>query len=71
MTPPTPVTFAEPDLDAIAGFEGRVAVIIPSEGKLDAAARRVNRLTKGALARLLESDGWSKAKPGDVTTLNS
>ena len=33
------------------------------------AARRANRLTKGAVARLVESDAFGKAKTGDVISL--
>jgi len=54
------------DLDAIASAEGRVVVFADGPDKLDQAARRVNRLTKGALARLLGSETFAKAKPGDV-----
>ncbi|WP_412506393.1 leucyl aminopeptidase [Roseovarius sp. SYSU LYC5161] len=69
MTSPVSVTFSETDLDAIAAAEGRVAVIVTPDGKMDSAARRVNRLTKGALKRLVESEAWTRAKPGEVTTL--
>ncbi|WP_135504994.1 leucyl aminopeptidase [Roseovarius aestuariivivens] len=69
MTSMTPITFAETDLDAIAEFEGRVAVVITPSGKMGPGARRANRLTKGALKRLVESASWEKAKPGDVKTL--
>ncbi len=70
MTTPVTITFAETDLDHIAGFEGRVAVFITEEGKLDLSARRVNRLTKGALNRMIDSGAVAKMKPGDLTTLN-
>lgn len=62
-------TFIEPDLDAISLAEGLIAVFVPEEGKLDVMARRVNRLTKGALARFVESEGFSKMKEGDTKTL--
>ena len=62
-------SFAETDIDEIAGATGRVAVIVDEDGKLDRAARRVNRLTRGALARMTEAEAWSKAKPGSVTSL--
>ena len=62
--------FSDLDLEAIAGFEGRIAVVIPPTGKMDAGARRVNRLTKGVLKRFVESEAWSKVKPGQVTPLN-
>ena len=69
MTQPVSIEFSELDLEAIAGFEGHIAVVIPPSGKMDAGARRVNRLTKNALKRLLESEAWEKAKEGEVTTL--
>ena len=69
MTDPVPVHFRETDIEAIAGAEGRVAVIIPPQGQLDTAARRVNKLMRGALKRLVESPAWEKVKPGQVTTL--
>ncbi|MEM6483194.1 MAG: leucyl aminopeptidase [Pseudomonadota bacterium] len=66
----TSIHFAEPDLDVIADFEGRVAVVIPISGKLDSGARRVNRLTKGALKRFIESEAWEKTKSGKVVSLS-
>ena len=60
------LSFIDTDLDHIAGAEGRVVVFLSEEGKLDQMARRVNRLTKGAVARFAESarfikDTWSAA----------
>ncbi len=69
MTTPQTIRFADVDLDALASAEGRVAVIVTPDGKLDQAARRANRLTKGAVARLADSKRWDKAKPGQVVTL--
>ncbi|MFD1508722.1 leucyl aminopeptidase [Lacimonas salitolerans] len=69
MTTPQTIRFAATDLDAIAGAQGRVAVAVTPEGKMDPGARRVNRLAKGALARLVETTRWEKAKPGDVISL--
>lgn len=69
MTTPIAISFSETDLDALAGAEGKLAVIVTPDGKLDQSARRVNRLTKGALVRLAESDAWDKAKIGDCVSL--
>ncbi len=69
MTRPTPIRFGELDLDGLAGAAGRVAVTITPEGKLDTAARRVNRLSKGALARLVASEGFQKVSSGEVISL--
>ncbi|NOC44451.1 leucyl aminopeptidase [Ruegeria sp. HKCCD7559] len=64
-----PVRFQEFDLDAMAQAEGRVAIIISSDGKMNPAARRANRLTKGAVARLVESEKFGKSKTGDVISM--
>ncbi|GGL89947.1 putative cytosol aminopeptidase [Pseudooceanicola nanhaiensis] len=70
MTEPVSISFHATDIEAIASAEGTVAVIIGEAGKLDTAARRVNRLTKGALARLVESEGWSGKKPGEGAVID-
>ena len=62
-------TFIETDLDAVAATEGRIAVVIGAAGKMGPAARRLNKLTRGALARMIEGKAWSKAKSGDVVSL--
>ncbi|MDO6586692.1 leucyl aminopeptidase [Salipiger sp. 1_MG-2023] len=69
MTQLREISFAEPDLDALAGCEGRVAVFVNAAGQLGKGARRINRLTRGALARLIEDDSWGKAAAGSVTSL--
>ena len=65
-----PIEIIEPDLDDIAAAEGHVCVFLPEDGKLDRMARRVNRLTRGALARLAESEGFGKMKDGEAKTLS-
>ncbi len=67
--PPVTIHFREVDLDLIAGFEGRVAVFVPEDGKLDQTARRVNRLTRGAVERAVQSPAWEKLKTGDALEL--
>jgi len=69
MTTPIAISFVETDLDALAAATGKLALIVTPDGKLDPAARRVNRLAKGAVARLIESDRWGKAEAGDCVTL--
>ncbi|SEK41360.1 leucyl aminopeptidase [Roseovarius azorensis] len=69
MTNPVSVSFAETDPDAIARATGRVAVFIGPDGRMDAAARRVNRLTRGVLARMVESGALKDRKTGDLITL--
>ncbi|PYG34564.1 leucyl aminopeptidase [Pelagimonas varians] len=69
MTELRAFSFAPVDLDALAEAEGRVAVLIPEEGTLSPGVRRLNRLTKGAVARVVEDASWAKKKSGDVVTL--
>ncbi|MEM1004488.1 MAG: leucyl aminopeptidase, partial [Pseudomonadota bacterium] len=69
MSSLVPIRFQDFDADVMAQAEGRVAIVIPSDGKMSPAARRANRLTRGAVARLVESDSFGKAKAGDVISL--
>jgi leucyl aminopeptidase len=70
MTDPVQISFHEPDLEAIATAPGQIAVILGPDGSMDRLARRVNRLTRGALVRLAESDGWEKMAMGTTKTLS-
>ncbi len=70
MTTPVSVAFTETDLDAIASAEGRVAVCVTPDGKLDQGGRRVNRLTKGTLVRMVDAGTLDGKSPGDVVTLD-
>ena len=63
------VDFIANDLDAIAELDGHIAVFMDGDGKLDAAARRINKLTRGALQRFVDSDDFAKMKPGQVARL--
>ena len=69
MSSLVPIRFEAFDLDAIAQAEGRVVVILTPEAKMGPAVRRANRLTRGAVARLVESDRFEKVKSGDVVSL--
>lgn len=63
------LTYAAVDVDAIAAAEGHVAVFVPENGRLDAMARRVNRLTKGALLRFVESEAFEALSEGNASKL--
>ncbi len=69
MSSLVPVRFQAFDADAMAQAEGRVAVILPADGKMSPAVRRANRLTRGAVVRLVESKRFEKVKTGDVISL--
>ncbi|GIT90430.1 putative cytosol aminopeptidase [Jannaschia pagri] len=66
MTTPAAVTFAPLDLDALAGVEGVIACFVPEAGTLDPGARRLNRLTRGALKRAVEGDAFEALSAGDA-----
>ena len=55
--------FAAADADVLASHEGRVIGFADSD--LDPSARRIDRLTRGALKRALASEAWEKLKPGE------
>ena len=65
----TPTEFAAYDPKGLADMEGRVAVLVTPEGSMEPAARTANRLTKGALARMIESEAFRKAGTGQVFSL--
>ncbi|CUJ88412.1 Cytosol aminopeptidase [Ruegeria denitrificans] len=69
MSSLVPIRFQPFDTDTMAQAEGRVAVIIPTDGKMSPAVRRANRLTRGAVARLVESPRFEKVKTGDVISM--
>ena len=69
MTTPAKTRIIATDLDAIADATGRIAVVIGKDGKLNAGARRVNKLAKSALARMVEGGALEDMKSGEVKTL--
>jgi leucyl aminopeptidase len=70
MSQPAEIRFHETDLEGLADRTGRIAVVVTPDGKLDQGARRVNTLTRKAVARLAESDRFAKARVGDVLGLD-
>ncbi|KJZ20254.1 leucyl aminopeptidase [Loktanella sp. S4079] len=69
MSTPAEIQFKDVDLDAVAALTGTLAVFVAEDGKLDLCARKVNSLSRKALARLVESEKFEKMKAGDVTAL--
>lgn len=65
MISPVAIHFQDLDLDRIAQAEGRVAVFVGADGGLGQAAKRVNRLTKGALERAVQSAAFEALGVGD------
>ncbi|WP_420023642.1 leucyl aminopeptidase [Cereibacter azotoformans] len=69
MTHPVPIQFQSPDLEAIASSAGRIVVFAGEGGAMGAAAKRVNRLMRGALERAAASEAFGKLKPGEAMEL--
>ncbi len=69
MTDVAQIAFRDMDIDALAQAAGHVAVFVAEDGRLDPAARRVNVLTRKALARLTDSARWRDCAPGDLVEL--
>lgn len=69
MSALAPIQFLATDLDTIATATGRVVIFVGPDGKLSPAGRRVNRLTRGALQRLVESEAFGKMSSGKVISL--
>ena len=69
MTTPAEIQFKDVDLDAVADASGKVVVFVDDDGRLDAGARKVNTLSRKALARFIESAAFEKMSIGDVSTL--
>ena len=66
----TPIRFDAFDPKQLAQISGHLVVVLPPEGTMGQAARTANRLTKGALARLKDSETFTSAKTGQVISLN-
>lgn len=69
MSHPLPIRFADVDLESLAGLAGRIAVFADAGSALTPALRRLDKLTKGGLARFLASDAFAEMKPGEVMDL--
>lgn len=70
MTDLAPVRILETDLTDLAARSGAIAVCVTPDGKLDQGARKINALTKKAVATAAESEAFEKAKAGEVLTLS-
>jgi leucyl aminopeptidase len=69
MTTPAEIHFKSVDLDAVARAPGKIVVFVDHDGKLDAGARKVNTLTRKALARFVDSTGFEKMAAGDLSSI--
>ena len=70
MTPLPKFSVIETDFDALLDCDGQIVIIVPNDSKLDAGARRINKVTKGALERLLDSKEFEDLSIGSVMSLS-
>lgn len=70
MTAPLQTTFAEVEAIEIPEISGRVVVFLDETGAMGPLARKVDRLSRGALSRLAASDAFAKLKSGGGQTLS-
>jgi leucyl aminopeptidase len=64
MSHPVPIQFHALDAEGLARATGRIVVVV--DAPLTGIARKVDRLMRGALARAVASDAFTKMKPGDA-----
>lgn len=69
MPNPLPIQFQATDLDTLAKVNGRIAVLAEPGQPLSPGFRRLDRLAKGALTKAVNSDSFSKLKPGEPLEL--
>lgn len=69
MSHPPAIAFTTPDLDALAGRTGRIALLAEGVRPATPAAKRLDRLMRGGLARAMQSEAWARVKPGEALEL--
>lgn len=65
----TSIELREIELENLEKATGHIAIFIGVDGALDKVARRVNRLTKGSVDRVAQSDAFEKLAQGDAIAL--
>ncbi len=66
MSHPVAIQFQAADPAALPKLTGRIAVLIESGKATGAAARLINKLTRGALERAATSAAFARLKPGEA-----
>ena len=70
MTPLPKFIISELELDRLQDYEGQIVLLVQEDGRMDVVGRRINKATKGALARFLESKAFQDLGGGKVMTLS-
>lgn len=69
MNQPVALTFIDLNLETLTQHAGLLALLADGEAPATAAARKLDRATRGMLARAMASADWAKLKPGEVLNL--
>lgn len=69
MTTPIKPVFAQTNTEILATFKGRIAIFVDGDAPGTVVAKRLDRLTRGALARFIASEACSKLRPGEAVDL--
>ena len=69
MSNPVAIQFQATDLAALAAQTGRISLLIDGDKPATPAARKIDRLMRGGLARALASAALAKLKPGEALEL--
>jgi leucyl aminopeptidase len=69
MTTPVKPEFIATNVEALATATGRIVIVVDGDLPSSLASKRVDRLTRGAVTRFMESDTYAKMKPGDGADL--
>ena len=69
MTHPVPIHFRPVDLDALPRLTGRIVAFADGTTGLSPGLRKLDRLTRGAILRFLESEAFGRLKAGESVDL--
>ncbi|MEO6300593.1 MAG: leucyl aminopeptidase [Paracoccaceae bacterium] len=69
MNKPVAPLYLATDLAVLAKTTGRIAVLIEGNAPRTPAVRQLDRLMRGSLKRFIESDAFTKLKPGEAAEL--
>lgn len=65
MSHPPAIQFQSPDLAALQAVLGRITLIVDGATPSTPAARALNKVTRGQIARALASDAFARLKPAE------
>ncbi len=69
MTTPADIQFHQAEPGQIATLDGKISVLVAPDGAMDALARKLNTLSKGALQRLAQSESFENLDEGEGRVL--